>query len=266
MKLTLRLVEKPWGRRLLPAPFANTSDHPVGEIWFEDHTARDLPFLAKYLFTSERLSVQVHPNDAQAAALGCRRGKAECWYVVETDPGAEIGLGLTCSVGPDALRSAALDGSIMDLLDWRTVSPGDFFYVPAGTVHAIGAGVSLLEFQQNSDLTYRLFDYGRPRELHLDEAIAVAAAVPFDNVHCRNADFSGSVLYSGEDFTVVMADRDFEVPAALEQRLRWVLPLSGTVAAAGVEAGAGECLLVEPGERIELSQDCITTIAAGGRI
>ena len=143
---------------------------------------------------------------------------------------------------------------------------GQTLFVEPGTLHSIGPGLVLWEIEQNSDLTYRLFDYGRPRELHLDEAIAVAAAVPFDNVHCRNANFSGAVLYSGEDFTVVKADRDSEVPAALEQRLRWVLPLSGTVAAAGVEAGAGECLLVEPGERIELSQNCITTIAAGGRI
>ena len=89
--------------------------------------------------------------------------------MLDAEPGAVIGLGLTREVSREALRAAALDGSIESLLDWRPVTQGDLFYSPAGTIHAIGGGIALIEVQQNLDLTYRLYDYGRPRELHLDE-------------------------------------------------------------------------------------------------
>ncbi len=90
-----------------------------------------------------------------------------------------IGLGLTREVSREALRAAALDGSIEALLDWRPVAAGDIFYSPAGTIHAIGGGIALIEVQQNLDLTYRLYDYGRPRALHLDEALMVATRGPW---------------------------------------------------------------------------------------
>ena len=150
---------------------------PVGEIWFEPPAGADL--LVKYLFTAERLSIQVHPDDATAQALGLPRGKDEAWYILEAAPDARIGLGLTHPVSREALRAAALDGSIEALLDWRPVAAGELLYSPAGTIHAIGGGISLIEIQQNLDLTYRLYDYGRPRELHLDEGIAVANPGPW---------------------------------------------------------------------------------------
>ena len=179
-RLPRRHVERVWGRRDLAGPFApppNAGAEPIGEIWFEDEAGAEL--LVKYLFTAERLSIQVHPSDSAARALGHRRGKDEAWYILAAEPGAAIGLGLTREVAPEALRAAALDGSIERLLDWREVAAGDVFYSPAGTVHAIGAGLSLIEVQQNLDLTYRLYDYGRPRELHLDEAVAVAEPGPW---------------------------------------------------------------------------------------
>jgi len=174
-----RQVERIWGRRDLPRAFpaADTEGDPIGEIWFEDED--EAPLLVKYLFTSERLSIQVHPGDDAARARGYRRGKDEAWYVLDADPGATIGIGLTGRVTAEELRAAALDGSIEDLLDWRPVAAGDVFYSPAGTIHAIGAGLSLIEVQQNLDLTYRLYDYGRPRELHLDDAVAVSNPAPF---------------------------------------------------------------------------------------
>jgi mannose-6-phosphate isomerase len=98
-----------------------------------------------------------------------RRGKEECWLVIDAEPGATLGVGFHEPVSHEVLRAAALDGSIEDMLVWHPVKAGDFFYIPANTVHAIGAGVSLIEIQQNSDITYRLYDYGRPRELHLDK-------------------------------------------------------------------------------------------------
>jgi len=171
-------VERIWGRRDLPPGFPRPpGDEPIGEIWFEPPDGAEL--LVKYLFTSERLSIQVHPDDAAARAGGHARGKDEAWYVIDAEPGAVIGLGLTREVSRGALRQAALDGSIENLLDWRPVATGDLLYSPAGTIHAIGAGIALIEVQQNVDLTYRLYDYGRPRELHLDEAVAVAKPGPW---------------------------------------------------------------------------------------
>lgn len=177
-RLRARPVERVWGRRALPAGFPRPpGDEPIGEIWFEPPD--DAALLVKYLFTSERLSIQVHPNDAAARARGFQRGKDEAWYVIDAEPGAAIGLGLTRQASKEELRRAALDGSIETLLDWRPVAAGDLLYSPAGTIHAIGGGIALVEVQQNADVTYRLYDYGRPRELHLDEAVAVANPAPW---------------------------------------------------------------------------------------
>jgi mannose-6-phosphate isomerase len=171
-------VERVWGRTDVPAGFPRLgAGVPVGEIWFE--APADAPLLVKYLFTAERLSIQVHPDDEAARARGYRRGKDEAWYILDAEPDARIGLGLTRTVSRDALKAAALDGSIETLLDWRPVTPGELLYSPAGTIHAIGGGISLIEIQQNLDLTYRLYDYGRPREVHLDEGIAVADPGPW---------------------------------------------------------------------------------------
>jgi len=181
-RLRSRAVERIWGRRDLAGPFAppaDAADLPIGEIWFEDGADARGELLVKYLFTTERLSIQVHPDDGAARARGHPRGKDEAWHVLCAEPGAVIGLGLTREVSSEELRRAALDGSIERLLDWRPVRAGETFYSPAGTVHAIGAGLSLIEIQQNLDLTYRLYDYGRPRELHLDDAVAVAVPRPW---------------------------------------------------------------------------------------
>lgn len=180
-RLQGKAVERVWGRHVLPswAGAEPLSDEPVGEVWFEDEIGPASELLVKYLFTSERLSIQVHPDDAQAHALGLPRGKDEAWLIVDAEPGAVIGLGLTHPVSRDALREAALDGSIEGLVEWRPAKAGDFFYSPAGTIHAIGAGLSLVEIQQNLDLTYRLYDYGRPRELHLDQGAAASTPEPW---------------------------------------------------------------------------------------
>ena len=205
----------------------------IGEVWFEGRD--DLPLLAKYIFTSERLSIQVHPNDEQARARGLRRGKSECWYVLAAEPGAVLGLGLKRASSKDEVRAAALDGCIEEMVDWRPVRGGDFVHVPAGTIHAIGAGLSLLEFQQNSDVTYRLYDYGRPRELHVDDAIAVSNLAPFAGKLEQAAE---RTLVDGPHFTLVLTSGD-----ALQDRRRWVLPLEGD--------DVGQCLLLEAGRRLE---------------
>jgi mannose-6-phosphate isomerase len=223
--------------------FGAPAGRRIGEVWFT--AATDKPLLVKYLFTSERLSIQVHPNGEQARARGLSRGKSECWYILEAEPDASLGLGLKREVSADALRAAALDGSIEQLMDWRPVRAGDFFMVPAGTIHAVGAGISLLEFQQNSDVTYRLYDYGRPRELHLDDGIAVARAERYPDALAQHlAPDEFRTLVDGPRFVLAHSDRDM-----FEDRERWLIPLEG---AAG-NASAGDCLLLQPGERAEVA-------------
>jgi mannose-6-phosphate isomerase len=217
----------------------------IGEVWFTGNG--ELPLLAKYIFTSEKLSVQVHPDDEQARARGLTHGKSECWYILDAEPSAVLGLGLQHELSREGLRTAALDGSIEELMDWRAVTAGDFIFVPAGTIHAIGAGISLLEFQQNSDVTYRLYDYRRPRELHLDDAVAVASLSPFpDELMQHLSGRETQTLVDGPHFTLVVANGD-----ALQGRQRWVLPLEGEVCVRDESAGPGDCLLVQPNERLE---------------
>ena len=140
--LTRKQVLKPWGRTELPAPFEVSGGDRIGEIWFE-HEGEPLDLLVKYLFTSEKLSIQVHPSDELAAAKGLPSGKEECWLVLDAEPGAVLGVGTREPLDAERLRAAALDGSLEALIDWKPVSRGDFYYIPAGTVHAIGAGVTV---------------------------------------------------------------------------------------------------------------------------
>ncbi len=140
----------------------------------DEEGEREFPLLVKLLFPNEKLSVQVHPNDAEAEAMGLARGKTECWYVLEAEPGATVACGLLPGVTIEQLEASIADGSMESLLQHLPVSKGDLVFVDAGTVHAIGPGVTILEIQQTSDVTYRLFDYGRPRELHLEKGLAVS--------------------------------------------------------------------------------------------
>ncbi len=159
-------LEKVWGTPDTE-PWFPRSEGKTGEVWF---TAPEEPrLLLKFLFTSEKLSVQVHPGDTAAGP-----GKTEMWHVLRAAPNAAVALGFERPLAAAEARAAALSGEIEHLLRWVPAHPGDTFFVPAGTVHAIGAGLVLCEIQQHSDVTYRLYDYGRPRELHLDAALAVA--------------------------------------------------------------------------------------------
>lgn len=227
--------------------FEQPRGNRIGEVWFTG--GDELPLLAKYIFTSERLSVQVHPDDEQARARGLAQGKTECWYILDAEPDAVLGLGLVREVARDDLRRSALDGSIEQLVDWRPVRSGDFFFVPAGTVHAIGAGISLLEFQQNMDVTYRLYDYGRPRELHLDDGVAVASTGQYPAALIQHlSPGEDRVLVDGPHFILAHAHED-----AFEDRQRWIIPVEGEVRTGDSVAVPGDCLLVEPGETVSAS-------------
>jgi mannose-6-phosphate isomerase len=167
IRLEPSLRERVWGRTHL-APWFPDSERPIGEAWYL--TDRELPLLVKLIFTSERLSVQLHPDDGEDGA----RGKTEMWHILAADPGATIALGFREPVTRERLREATLSGEIEQLVNWMPVRAGESYFTPAHTVHAIGAGIVLFEIQQNSDVTYRLWDYGRPRPIHVEQAVPIA--------------------------------------------------------------------------------------------
>ena len=134
--------------------------------------ARRFPLLLKFLFPHEKLSVQVHPDDEQAVRVGQPWGKTECWYVAHAKPGAQIALGLRAGVAVQELEEAIHQKRAEEVLNWINVYAGDMIYVAGGTVHTLGPGSVIIETQQQSDTTYRLYDYGRPRELHLKDGMA----------------------------------------------------------------------------------------------
>jgi len=195
---------RPWGARDL-APIYDKHVHPgeqpIGEAWLTwdkckiangplagillgdacNRFGTDLvgaacetnrfPLLIKFLFPREKLSVQVHPDDETAQKQGEPCGKTECWYVVEAEPGAQVGLGLKPGSSRAEFEKSIRENRAEELLNWVDLQRGDLVYVDAGTVHTLGPGSIILETQQNSDTTYRLYDYGRPRELHLEQGL-----------------------------------------------------------------------------------------------
>ncbi|RED16849.1 class I mannose-6-phosphate isomerase [Parasphingopyxis lamellibrachiae] len=243
VRLTTRTIEKVWGRHRLGLGFDDVpaGAEPVGEIWFEAPDGAAPELLVKYLFTSARLSVQVHPDDDQARARGHARGKEECWLILDAEPEATIGIGLTETIDSTALRAAALDGSIERLLDWKPVAPGDFFYLTAGTIHAIGAGVTLLEVQQNIDLTYRLYDYGRPRTLHLDDAADVAVRTPWHAPDAPGEVAPGrTILAAGRKFVLEQWSGDHAGRLGhADSGPCWLIPLEGSGTIDGQDAAPG---------------------------
>jgi mannose-6-phosphate isomerase len=243
-----RFVKRPWGvgrlpEWLLPLP----PEDRIGEVWYEKTFANDTPsaLLLKYILTGDRLSVQVHPDDEAAQRAGLRHGKSEAWYALAAQPGAKVGLGLKRRLGADEARAAALDGSIVDLLDWRKVESGKLFDVPARTIHAIGAGCVLVEVQQNSDTTYRLFDYGRPRELHLEEGLAVAELGPAPAAPApRRIDAMREVLLVNPLFAI----ERWRIPPRTEFVLGeagelWLVVLEGSLEVQSARFIAGEVAL-----------------------
>ncbi len=226
--------ERVWGTKDLSAfyPSHKVGSAPIGEVWltgegcrvangaFQGRTLGDLaaehgealngsrardrrfPLLMKLLFPKERLSVQVHPDDEGAKKIGQTCGKTECWYVLTATPEATVGLGLKPGINRRQVEASIHAKNMEQLLNWIPVKVGDMIYVDAGTVHAIGPGSVLLETQQNSDTTYRLYDYGRPRELHIDRGLeAMKEATRAGKVKSRGGN-GRIVLVSSPSFEV----------------------------------------------------------------
>jgi mannose-6-phosphate isomerase len=265
---SVRVVHKPWGvSDLQPWSSISGTDDAVGELWFEraDKNAIAPALLLKLLFTSEPLSIQVHPDDTFARAMGLPNGKSEAWYIISAKPGARIGVGLERRVTPQELRAAIRNGSIVDLVRWRAVESGDVIFIPAGTIHALGAGIVLAEIQQRSDATFRLFDYGRQRELHEDNGVAVAHAWPLRSAH-------SPTRLTGER-TVLVASRYFvferlDLPegsswALLAESETWILVLEGHAAIGLATASMGQAIFVGGGRTsIEVGVNGLVALVA----
>jgi mannose-6-phosphate isomerase len=240
-RLARRPLEKVWGSPLTEPWYRNPEGKGIGEIWFE--ASDSVPLLVKFLFTSANLSVQVHPGDEYARVHeNGSPGKTEMWHVLRAEAGAKVAIGLKERATRERVLAAALSGEIVEMLRWIEVAPGDSFFIPAGTIHAIGGGLALCEVQQLSDVTYRLFDYGRKgRELHLEKGLDVADPGPREAYVPRTDRGGGrSLLAECRYFrTERMAVRG---SATLEARARNYLciALAGEGTVAGVPFGAGE--------------------------
>ncbi len=175
-RLGSKAFPKVWGSPHTEPWFANSQGQKIGEVWFDSPPGT--PLLIKFLFTSESLSIQVHPDDEYAAEHHDSLGKTEMWHILRAEPGARIAVGPKRAVSREELAAAAGKKELLDLLNWYEVAAGDTWFIPAGTIHALGGGLALCEIQQYSDITYRIYDFDRDRELHIDHGVKVSRLAP----------------------------------------------------------------------------------------
>ncbi len=232
-RLPTVFLEKIWGTKEL-GPWYPAQAEAIGEVWFQ----ADLPLLIKFIFTSARLSVQVHPDDDFARKHENSRGKTEMWHILRAAPGGRIALGFREKMTPEQFRRTAKSGEIVDLLNWIDVRAGETFFVPAGTVHAIGAGLALCEIQQHSDVTYRIYDYGRDRELHLDRAMEVCDT---SSLNAKSVRLPVDCPYFHTESATLVGGREF-LPD--QQRFQVMIFIEGQGLIAGEAYAAGEAWLV----------------------
>ena len=258
----MQVVHKPWGSTdLRPWSELQSGGIPIGELWFQraDLTAPPPALLLKLLFTNEALSIQVHPDDAFAQSIGMAHGKTEAWYILSAAPGAQVAIGLKGQLTAPQLRASIEDGSIADLVQWRPVRADDAIFVPAGTIHAIGPGLVIAEIQQRSDATFRLFDYGRKREVHAGNAVAAAHAGPAECQSIqRGLTDARTLLVASSHFVLeridLLSKSNWELHAGPET---WLFVLEGHARIGLMNAFAGEALFLE-------GEDTSIKVGAGG--
>jgi mannose-6-phosphate isomerase len=264
----VQVARKPWGGTdLHPWSSIDVSGDPVGELWFQraDKNAPVPGLLLKLLFTSEPLSIQVHPDDKFARSIGLPNGKTEAWYILSAAPGARVAVGLKQHLTPQELRASISDGSIAGLTQWRPVAKGDIIFVPAGTIHAIGAGIVLAEIQQRSDTTFRLFDYGRHRELHEDSAVAVSNAGPAQTQSSpRRLTAVRTTLIESPHFVVERIDLQANSSWTLNaDRETWTLVIEGCARIGSISTSVGDAVFAEADRAgIEVGPDGMTCLIA----
>jgi mannose-6-phosphate isomerase len=265
---SVRAMHKPWGvSDLQPWSDIDRTGDAVGELWFEraDKAAPTPALLLKLLFTSEPLSIQVHPDDTFARAMGLPNGKSEAWYIISAKPGAQIGIGLKRRVTPQELRASITNGSIVELVQWRPVEKGDVVFIPAGTIHAVGGGIVLAEIQQRSDTTFRLFDYGSARELHIDNGVAVANAWPLRSpANPTRLTDERTVLVASRHFVLERVDlQEASSWALVGEPETWVLVLDGHAAIGLATVSVGQAVFAGGGRSsIEVGANGLTALIA----
>lgn len=301
LQLEAQPVARVWGGRRIVQHLGLTASEPIGELWlaYDQNTIKsgqfagetlaevlprlgagfigeapfskyglELPLLIKFLDAAEWLSVQVHPDDAYAHLVETStgfHGKTEAWYILEGQ--GEIVYGLKQAQTRKQLEQAAQDGSIWEMLDRQTVEPGQVAYVPAGTIHALGPGLVLYEVQQRSDLTYRIFDYGRGRELHLEKGLDVSKLEP---TPIPDLEPDGEVLLASEAFVLerltIVIQRSVKAPA--DSFLLLTL-ISGDADWSQGSLGWGDTLLIGAGEGLEIWGNAVflaASVPSSGRL
>ncbi len=267
----IHIIPKPWGRTdLRPWNAYHDPLAAIGEVWFEraDPSAPVPTLLLKLIFTDESLSIQVHPDEALARSIGLVHGKCEAWYVLSATADARIAVGLKQQLNPAQLRACIRDGTIAEQVQWRAVRAGDSTFVPPGTIHTIGAGLVIAEIQQRTDATFRLFDYGRPRELHIDMAVAAACARQSEqHTSPRKLTAARTLLAASPHFVLermtLAPGVVRELDAAAETWL-FILAGAGRVDSFEVEAGNAVFLESEPA-RIEVGPNRLQCLVAYAR-
>lgn len=236
----------------------------VGKILPEVVTSVDLgkncqkfdifPTLIKFINTEQNLSVQVHPSDSYAKTRENALGKTEMWYILDAEPNAKLYLGLNQNVKKGQFCAAVKKNRVIELLNAVSVTAGETYFVPSGTLHAIGAGITLLEIQQNSTLTYRVYDYGRlvdgkPRELHLQKALDVANLEKYVVPNAQRESFLGGCEYfSAYRYSGAHAFCNADSFSA-------VTVVEGGISLNGISLAKGETAFVSAGENAEISGD-----------
>jgi mannose-6-phosphate isomerase len=264
----VRLVPKPWGRTdLRPWNVHHDAGTTIGEAWFE-RIGADAPcpaLLLKLIFTSAPLSIQVHPDDVFARSIGLAHGKCEAWYVLSASAGAEIAVGLKHRLTPAQLRASIGDGSIAEQVQWRVVRKGDTTLVPPGTIHAIGAGLVMVEIQQRSDTTFRLFDYGRGREIHVDAAVAASNADRAERQPpLRKLTAARTLLVASPHFVLERLELRPESVWKLDATGEtWLFILTGRAWVGAIDVQAGSAVFLEAdGTRVDVGSDGLEILVA----
>ncbi len=261
-------VHKPWGStNLLPWSDIRYDGGAIGELWCQREKTRPVEpaLLLKLLFTTAPLSIQVHPDDAYARSIGLEHGKTEAWYILAAAENAQVAVGLKTRLDATQLRAAVANGSIADLLQWHAVQKDDVIFVPAGTIHAVGAGIVLAEIQQRSDATFRLFDYGRRRELQLDDAVAAARLSPqAKQAKVEKLTDARTLLTANPYFVLerldLAPDSRWEFNA---ERETWLLVLAGHARIGSMKASIGKAFFMEDDSvLIKAESDGLTCLVA----
>ena len=222
----------------------------------------NFPLLVKFIDASTPLSVQVHPSDEYATANGLIAGKTEAWYILDADEGAGIYLGFKKRVTPEEVEKSALDGTITDLLNFIEVKKGECYFVRSGTVHAIGAGVTVAEVQQSSDVTFRVYDYdrvgadGKKRELHLKSALEVLCyeryqkEEPKEEIGSLETDGKVKTLARNEYFTIYECEKEGKYRS--QESFLCVICVDGMGTIDGEAMKKGDTFFVPANERITI--------------